>query len=141
MAGGVNKVIIVGNLGSDPELKYTPSGVAVCEFSVATNESWTDKDSGKKVEKVEWHNIKAWRQLGELCGKYLAKGRQVYIEGKLETRSWDDEKSGTKKYRTEIIARDIQFLGGKDEHGGGNQGGRSTPPSGGGGNVNDDIPF
>jgi single-strand DNA-binding protein len=152
VAGGVNKVILVGNLGSDPELKYTPSGVAVCEFSIATSESWTDKQDGSKKEETEWHNIKVWNKLAEICGKYLVKGRQVFVEGKLETRSWDDEKAGVKRYKTEIVARDVQFLGGKPGNDGG-QGQNQAPPSSGGGggygggggggsrSVDEDIPF
>lgn len=106
----VNKVIIVGRLGQDPELKYTPSGAAVCNFSVATTESWADK-SGQKQERTEWHRVVVWGKLGELCNQYLAKGRQVYLEGSLQTRSWDG-KDGTKRYTTEVNAKNIQFLGG-----------------------------
>ena len=106
----VNKVILVGRLGQDPELKYTPSGAAVCSFSLATTESWSDK-SGQKQEKTEWHRIVVWGKLGELCGQYLAKGRQAYIEGALQTRSWDAQ-DGSKRYTTEINARNVQFLGG-----------------------------
>ncbi len=107
---GINKVIIVGNLGKDPELRYTPQGQAVCNFSVATSESWNDKN-GQKQERTEWHRIVVWGKLGELCGKYLAKGRQAYVEGRLQTRSWDD-KDGQKKYTTEVVANTVQFLGG-----------------------------
>jgi single-strand DNA-binding protein len=110
---GVNKVIIVGHLGRDPEIRYMQDGTAVASFSVATTETWKDKQSGEKKERTEWHRIVAWRQLGELCGKYLAKGRQVYIEGKLQTRSW--EKDGTTHYMTEIVASEVQFLGSRDE--------------------------
>jgi single-strand DNA-binding protein len=109
----VNKCIIVGNLGSDPEVKFLPNGSEVCNFSVATSESWKD-DSGEKQEKTEWHNVVAWKKLATLCGEYLAKGRKVYVEGKLETRSWDD-KDGTKKYKTELVARDVVFLGSKND--------------------------
>ena len=107
---GVNKVIIVGNLGKDPELRHTPQGQAVCNFSIATSENWTDK-SGQKQERTEWHRIVVWGKLGELAGKYLSKGRQAYIEGKLQTRSWDD-KDGQKRYTTEVVATTVQFLGG-----------------------------
>ena len=105
----VNKVIIVGRLGQDPELKYTPSGSAVCNFSVATSETWADK-SGQKQERTEWHRVVVWGKLGELCNQYLAKGRQAYVEGSLRTRSWED-KSGQKKFTTEIMASSVQFLG------------------------------
>lgn len=108
----VNKVILVGRLGQDPELKYTPSGMAVCNFTLATSESWTDKQ-GQKQEKTEWHRIVVWGKLGELCGQYLAKGRQAYLEGALQTRSWDDKNTGQKRYTTEIVAKTVQFLGGQ----------------------------
>ena len=108
---GVNKVIIVGRLGKDPELTYTPGGAAVCKFSVATSEDWKDKDTGEKQERTEWHRIVAWRRLGEVCGEFLHKGKEVYIEGKLQTRSWDD-KDGNKRYMTEIVASSMQMLGG-----------------------------
>lgn len=106
----VNKVIILGRLGQDPELKHTPSGTAVCNFSLATSESWTDK-SGQKQEKTEWHRVVVWGKLGELCNQYLTKGRQAFVEGKLQTRSWDD-KEGKKHYTTEILASTVQFIGG-----------------------------
>ncbi|WP_127716622.1 single-stranded DNA-binding protein [Halobacteriovorax sp. HLS] len=106
----VNKVIILGRLGSEPELKYTPSGAAVCNFSLATSESWADK-SGQKQEKTEWHRIVVWGKLAELCNQYLAKGRQAFIEGSLQTRSWDGQ-DGQKRYTTEINAKNVQFLGG-----------------------------
>ena len=109
---GVNKVIILGRLGQDPELKYTPSGAAVCNFSVATSESWADK-SGQKQEKTEWHRIIVWGKLGELCNQYLAKGRQAYVEGSLQTRSWEG-KDGSKRYTTEVVARNVQFGGGRN---------------------------
>lgn len=106
---GINKAIIVGNLGRDPEVKYTPDGTAVCNFTVATSESWTDKASGEKREKTEWHRIVVWRKLGEICGEYLEKGRQVYVEGKLQTRSW--EKDDNTFFTTEIVAEKVEFLG------------------------------
>ena len=112
----INKVIIIGRLGQDPEIKYTPSGAAVCNFSVATSESWTDK-SGQKQEKTEWHRIVVWGKLAELCNQYLAKGRQCFVEGSLQTRSWEDQ-NGNKKYTTEINARNIQFLGGMNQNAG-----------------------
>lgn len=109
---GINKVILIGRLGRDPEVRYTPDGTAVANFSVATSDEWTDKATGEKKERTEWHRIVAWRRLGEICGEYLAKGRQVYIEGKLQTRSW--EKDGVTRYTTEIVASDVQFLGTRD---------------------------
>ncbi len=106
----VNKVILLGRLGQDPELKYTPGGSPVCNFSLATTESWTDK-SGQKQEKTEWHRVVVWGKLAELCNQYLAKGRQCFLEGRLQTRSWDD-KDGNKRYTTEILANTVQFIGG-----------------------------
>ena len=105
----VNKAILVGNLGSDPDIRYTPSGTAVANFSLATNEQWTNKD-GEKTEKTEWHRIVAWGRLGEICGEYLKKGSQVYIEGRIQTRAWED-RDGNKRYTTEIIAQAMQMLG------------------------------
>lgn len=107
----VNKVILVGRLGQNPEVKYTPSGQAVANFSVATNENWTDK-SGQKQERTEWHRIVVWGKLAELCSQYLSKGRQCYLEGRLQTRQWQD-KDGQTKYTTEIQAQTVQFLGGE----------------------------
>lgn len=109
---GINKVIIVGNLGADPEIKAVGQGTNVARLSVATSESWVDKN-GQKQERTEWHRITVWGKLAELCGKYLSKGRQVYVEGKLQTRSWED--NGQKKYATEIVAQTVQFLGGGAE--------------------------
>jgi single-strand DNA-binding protein len=108
----VNKVILLGRLGQDPELKHTPSGAAVCNFSLATSETWNDKNSGQKQEKTEWHRVVVWGKLAELCNQYLAKGRQAFVEGRLQTRSWDD-KSGQKRYTTEINATTVQFIGGQ----------------------------
>lgn len=107
----VNKVILIGRLGQNPEVRYTPSGAAVANFSVATNENWTDK-SGQKQEKTEWHKVVVWGKLAELCNQYLAKGRQVYLEGRLQTRQWQD-KDGQTKYTTEVQAQTVQFLGGQ----------------------------
>lgn len=107
----LNKVMIIGRLGQDPELKYTPGGAAVCNFSIATSESWTDK-SGQKQEKTEWHRIVVWGKLAELCNQYLGKGRQAFVEGKLQTRAWED-KEGQKRYTTEIMANTVQFLDSK----------------------------
>lgn len=121
---GVNKVILVGHLGQDPEIRYMADGTAVANFNIATSESWKDRQTGEKKERTEWHRIVAWRGLGELCGKYLSKGRQVYIEGKLQTRSW--EKDGVTRYTTEVVATDVQFLGPRDD-----AGGRSRPAGGG----------
>ena len=111
MAKSVNKVILVGRLGRDPELKYTASGVPFCRFSMATDDSWNDKNSGERQERTEWHNIVAWDRLAEICNQYLTKGRQVYIEGSLQTREWDDQE-GNKRKTTEIRARDMVLLGG-----------------------------
>ena len=106
----VNKVILVGRLGKQPELKKTPNGSSVCQFSLATSETWADKNSGQKQEKTEWHNIVMWGKLAELAQKYLDKGSQVYLEGKLQTRAWDD-KNGQKRYTTEVLVNTMQFLG------------------------------
>ncbi len=113
----VNKVIVLGRLGQEPELKYTAGGSAVCSFSLATNETWTDK-SGQKQERTEWHRIVVWGKLAELCNQYLTKGRQAYVEGKLTTRSWED-KNGQKRYTTEINAQTVQFIGGAADAGAG----------------------
>ncbi len=109
---GINKAILIGNLGKDPDLRYTPGGQPVATFSLATSEKWKDKD-GNMQDKTEWHNIVVWGRMAELAKEYLAKGRQVYIEGRIQTRSWDD-KDGNKRYTTEIVARQMQFLGGRD---------------------------
>jgi len=106
---GINKVILVGRLGRDPEVRYTPNGVPVANFSIATSEEWKDKDTGEKRERTEWHRIEAWRRLGEICGEYLHKGKQVYIEGKLQTDSWED-RDGNKRYTTKIVAQSMQML-------------------------------
>ena len=105
----VNKVILIGNLGADPELRYTSGGTPVATFNIATSEQWTSK-SGEKGERTEWHKIVAWGRLGEICGEYLHKGKQVYIEGRLQTRAWED-REGNKRYTTEIIALTMQMLG------------------------------
>lgn len=110
---GVNKVIIVGRLGNDPEMRQMPNGDAVAKISIATSESWTDKNTGEKKEQVEWHNVIAFRQLADVFGKYLKKGAQVYIEGKLRTRKWQAQ-DGTDRYTTEIIADKLEMLGSKD---------------------------
>jgi single-strand DNA-binding protein len=121
MAKSVNKVILIGNLGKDPELRYTPSGTAVASFSLATNERYKDKE-GNWQDRTEWHKIVAWQRLAEIAGEYLKKGRTCYIEGRLQTRSWDDKESGQKKYSTEIVASDLVLLGGQGQ--GQGQGGR-----------------
>ncbi len=113
MARGVNKVIIVGSLGADPEVKQLASGNAVANISVATNESWKDKNSGENIEKTEWHRIVVFGKLAEICGQYLRKGSQVYFEGKLQTRKWQDQ-SGQDRYSTEIMANEMQMLGGRN---------------------------
>jgi single-strand DNA-binding protein len=112
MARGVNKVILVGNLGRDPEVRYMPSGNAVANVTLATTESWKDKQTGEKQERTEWHNVVFYSRLAEIAGEYLKKGSQVYVEGSLRTRKWQD-KSGNDRYTTEIIASDMQMLGGR----------------------------
>ena len=124
MAGSVNKVILIGRLGADPEVRYTPSGMPVANFRIATSENWNDKQ-GQKQERTEWHRIVVWGKLAELCGQYLAKGRQVYHEGRLQTRQWDD-RDGNKKFTTEVVAREVTFLGGRAE---GGEGKRATAPA------------
>ena len=127
---GVNKVILIGNLGRDPELRYTKNGQAVVNFSLATTENWTDKN-GERVERTEWHRIVAWGRTGELCAQYLSKGRTVYVEGCLQTRDWED-REGNKRSTTEINAQTVQFLG--SPRGSGSQSaGDNGPPDGGGG--------
>jgi len=151
MARGINKVILVGNLGRDPEVRYMPNGNAVANITVATSESWKDKQSGETQEKTEWHRVVLFRRLGEIAGEYLKKGSQVYIEGKLQTRKWQDN-NGQDRYTTEIVANEMQMLGGR---GGGSssagfnddtqQGqGSSRQPATvaeGPGEFDDDIPF
>ncbi|MEE9492993.1 MAG: single-stranded DNA-binding protein [Gammaproteobacteria bacterium] len=110
MSRGVNKVILVGNLGKDPEIKYMASGDAVCNATLATSESWKDKQTGEQKERTEWHNLTFYRRLAEIAGEYLKKGSQVYIEGKLQTRKWQD-KSGNDRYTTDIIVNEMQMLG------------------------------
>jgi single-strand DNA-binding protein len=114
MAKSVNKVILIGNLGKDPEVKYTPSGTPVAKFSLATNERYKDK-AGEWQDRTEWHSIVAFQRLAEIVGEYVKKGAKVYIEGRIQTSSWEDKQSGEKKYRTEIIANDLVLLGGKGE--------------------------
>src|SRR3954466_14643395 len=150
MAKSVNKVILIGRLGKDPELKYTSSGTPFCRFSMATDDVWNDKASGERQEKTEWHNIVVWDRLAEICNQYLTKGRQVYIEGSLQTREWDDQ-DGNKRRTTEVRAREMVMLGGvPGENAGGGQRraasaeGSSGPASGGTSTstiTDDDIPF
>lgn len=120
MARGVNKVILVGNLGRDPEVRYTPNGLAVANITIATSESWKDKQSGENVERTEWHRIVMYQRLAEIAGEYLRKGAKVYIEGRLQTRKWQDKTSGQDRYTTEIIADTMQMLDSKG--GGGREG-------------------
>ena len=142
---GINKVILIGRLGRDPEIRYTPDGRAIANFSIATSEEWRDKDSGEKKERTEWHRIVVFGKMGEICGQYLSKGRQVYLEGRLQTRSW--EKDGVTRYTTEIVANDVQFLGSRSDQessrpaagrggGGGDYPGPAYPDA-----QDDDIPF
>ena len=122
MARGINKVILVGNLGKDPETRYMPNGKAVTNFSIATSESWKDKQTGEQREQTEWHNIVMYDRLAEIAAEYLKKGSQVYVEGKLRTRKWQD-KEGRDRYTTEINANEMQMLGGRAGGGGGGMGG------------------
>ena len=135
----INKAIIVGNLGADPELRYTQSGTAVASFRVATTERWKGQD-GQMQEQTEWHSIVAWKRLGEICGEYLSKGSRVYVEGKLQTRKWQDQEGGT-RYTTEIIAREMKMLSSRGESGGqqghGQSGGYEPPPM----PPDEDVPF
>ena len=152
MAKSVNKVILIGRLGKDPELKYTASGTPFCRFSMATDDVWNDKASGERQEKTEWHNIVVWDRLAEICNQYLTKGRLVYIEGSLQTREWDDQE-GNKRKTTEVRARDMVMLSGAGEGSGGGGGQRraaAVADMGGGGSsstgststiTDDDIPF
>ncbi|MEO2168769.1 MAG: single-stranded DNA-binding protein [bacterium] len=142
----VNKAIILGRLGADPEIRFTQSGAGVCNFNVATDTVWKDKD-GQKQSRTEWHRIVVWGPQAEPCSKYLTKGREVYVEGEIQTRSWED-KEGNKRWTTEIRARDVRFLGGgrSDQGGGGDPGdgtdsSGSTSGDGGGGPADGDVPF
>jgi single-strand DNA-binding protein len=158
----VNKVILIGNLGKDPEVRYTTGGQAVANLRIATSRSWTDKQSGQKKEETEWHDVEVWGKQAEQCGEFLAKGRQVYVEGRLKTDSWDDKQTGQKRSRVKVVADTVRFLssgdrgargagaargapspeesgppGGWEEPSGGGGGGGGGASSGGG----DDIPF
>ncbi len=156
MARGVNKVILIGNLGQDPEVKYMPNGGAVTNVTIATSESWKDKNTGEQKEKTEWHRVVFFQRLAEIVGEYLKKGSKVYIEGKLQTRKWQDQ-SGNDRYTTEIVANEMQMLDSRG--GGGGNGGNfnqssgqssgaapqqqpaAAPAGGGMGDFDDDIPF
>jgi single-strand DNA-binding protein len=140
MAGkGVNKVILVGNLGKDPELKYTPQGTPVAKFTVATGDRFKDKD-GNWQDRTEWHNITAWSRTAEIAGEYLKKGSRVYIEGSLRTHSWDDKQTGHKKYMTEIVVNDLVLLGGRGEGGESSGGSRGAAAGAGGNHFDQRVP-
>ncbi len=155
MARGVNKVILIGNLGKDPEVRYMPSGGAVANVTLATSESWKDKQSGEKQERTEWHTVVFYNRLAEIAGEYLKKGSKVYVEGSLRTRKWQDKNSGADRYTTEIIASEMQMLDGRGGGGGGGGGegygggagqSQSAPPArervaAGADDFDDDIPF
>lgn len=140
MAGGVNKVILIGNLGRDPEIRSTAGGITQATFSIATSERWDDKDSGEKREKTEWHKIVAWRRLAEICGNYLKKGSQVYIEGKLQTRKWTDQENNERS-TTEIVAQNLQILSSSGQQGSGFNTDFPAPPPEPSDISDDDIPF
>lgn len=149
----INKVILVGNLGRDPEVRSTPSGQPVATFTLATSRRWKDKN-GQRQEQTEWHTVVCWGRQAEVAGQYLTKGKQVYVEGRLQTRSWDDKNSGEKRYKTEVVCENFQMLGGRggdfegggtgaQSYGGGSGGGGPVYDEGGygGGPEDDDIPF
>ena len=160
----VNKVILIGNLGRDPEVRYAPSGSAICNVTIATTRNWKSKDSGERQEETEWHRVVFYDRLAEIAGEYLKKGRPVYVEGRLKTRKWTD-KDGVEKYTTEVIAENMQMLGGREGMGGGDEGGSRSygggegaarptqrpaagkpaaptkPPASGFDDMDDDIPF
>ncbi|WP_018939099.1 MULTISPECIES: single-stranded DNA-binding protein [unclassified Thioalkalivibrio] len=162
MARGVNKVILLGNLGADPEKRETPNGVTVTNLRLATSEQWTDKNSGEKRENTEWHRVVMFGRLADIAAQYLSKGSQVYVEGKIQTRKWQDQ-SGNDRYSTEVVANEMQLIGGRGGSGGGGGGGfdqdpgygggnayggggqqggnRSSAPASGGGFDDDDVPF
>lgn len=156
----VNKVILIGNLGKDPEVRYTQGGQAVANLRIATSRSWTDKQSGQRKEETEWHDVEVWGKQAEQCGEYLAKGRQVYVEGRLKTDKWQDKQSGQERSRVKVVADSVRFLGNRGAGGGAGGSGRGShgpeemgPPGGfeepdsgpqghgGGGGGPDDIPF
>ena len=139
MARGVNKAIIVGNLGNDPEIRYTSGGAAIANITVATSESWKDKNSGEKQERTEWHRVVFFGKLAEIAGEYLRKGSQVYIEGRIQTDKYQDKETGKDRYSTSIVANEMQMLGGK----GGDSGSYENPsiPTAASNDFDDDIPF
>jgi single-strand DNA-binding protein len=139
MAGkSLNRVQLIGNLGKDPEVKYTPQGTPVAKLTIATNERYKDKE-GQWQDRTEWHNVVLWQRLAEIAGEYLKKGGKVYIEGRLQTRSWDDKQTGQKKYMTEVVGSDLILLGGRGE-GGGDSGGSRGASAGGGNNFDQRAP-
>lgn len=139
---GINKVILVGNLGKDPDMRYTAGGDAVANLSIATSESWNDNQTGEKKEKTEWHRVVFFRRIAEVCGEYLKKGSSVYIEGSLRTRDWEDDQ-GNKRYTTEIIGREMQMLGGRRSEDSMDQSPQmnSSSPQPEEGLIDDEIPF
>ena len=145
MARGINKAIVVGNLGRDPEVRYSANGNAIANVTIATTDSWKDRQSGERQEKTEWHRVVFFGRLAEIAGEYLKKGSQVYVEGRLQTRKWED-RDGNERYTTEIVAADMQMLGGRGG-GGDTQGGsapdfgETSPGSSSSGDFDDDIPF
>ncbi len=141
MAGSVNKVILVGHLGADPEMKALPSGMQMAKLRVATSETWTDKTSGQRQEKTEWHNVIVYDKLAGICERYLSKGQLVFIEGSIQTRSWDDKESGQKRYMTEIKARDMRMLGGRPDGARSGGGAPAAPEPPMDGDPDDSVPF
>jgi single-strand DNA-binding protein len=145
----VNKVILVGNLGKDPEVRYTSGGQAVANLRIATSRSWNDKQSGQRREETEWHDVEVWGKQAEQCGEYLSKGRQVYVEGRLKTDKWQDKQTGQDRYKVKVVADTVRFLGGRGP--GRAPGEEAAPPSGpeehapeahgNGGGSGEDIPF
>ena len=150
---GINKVILVGNLGQDPEIRYTGSNVAVCTVSLATSRTYRNRETNEDIEKTEWHRLVFFRRLAEIASEYLTKGSQIYIEGRLQTREWEDQKTGGRRWTTEVVVDEMVMLGGRGGSGGGGGGKSSEPPSrsddrsstsrdsGGGEEFDDDIPF
>jgi single-strand DNA-binding protein len=142
MSGSVNKVILIGHLGADPEMRTTTAGVPIARLRIATSETWTDKMSGQKQEKTEWHTVIAFDKLAGICERYLTKGKLVYIEGALTTRSWDDKESGQKRYMTEVKAKELKMLGGRGDGGAAaSSPSGAEPQAGGGPDTEDDVPF
>lgn len=137
MPKSLNKVMLIGNLGKDPEVKYTPQGTPVAKLTLATNERYKDKE-GQWQDRTEWHNVVLWSRLAEIAGEYLKKGSKVYVEGRLQTRSWDDKQTNQKKYMTEVVANDLLLLGGRGE--GGESGGGHSRSAAGGNNFDQRVP-